>query len=245
MKVWKALFYCMWYSDKVPVQQELAFQIARLTRRLHKDGRALLFLHCFFATLAREWSGLDHLRLDKFLSLTRRMLNEAFRLVAARAFSADIIEQVVGGLLTKLVDGWGPNGIRFHIVECYLDEIAAVVPDVTAAQLEQLLAPLLSHMVQSDDKLLSDRIHAEVLAPLLARIEAVHKASAEEDGDDEDAAAGAAAEDGVVRRKTLVRKGETPVLMDVAERRAAMATAFKKTALPPLARTIFAIAALA
>lgn len=245
MKVWKALFYCMWYSDKVPVQQELAFQIARLTRRLHKDGRALLFLQCFFATLVREWSGLDHLRLDKFLSLTRRMLNEAFRLVAARAFSAEVVEQVVGGMLTKIVDGWGPNGIRFHIVECYLDEIAAVVPDVSASQLEQLLAPLLAHMVQSDEKLLSQRIHAEVLAPLLERILAVHKSGEDDDDDDEEAAAAAAAEEGVVRRKSLVRKGETPVLMDVAERKAAMAAAFKKTALPPLARTVFAIAALA
>ena len=45
LKLWKALHYCIWYSDKVPVQQELIFNVSRLTRTLHGsfDG-ALLFL---------------------------------------------------------------------------------------------------------------------------------------------------------------------------------------------------------
>jgi len=34
LKIWKGLFYCMWMSDKAPVQQELAATISKL-------------IHCF------------------------------------------------------------------------------------------------------------------------------------------------------------------------------------------------------
>lgn len=60
-KVWKALFYCMWHSDKRAVQADLA---ERLTGLIHVMPPASqpLFVQVFWGTMSREWHGIDRLR---------------------------------------------------------------------------------------------------------------------------------------------------------------------------------------
>ena len=64
MKMWKGLFYCMWMSDKAPVQQELAQTIAELLHCFpaNRGHIMFLFLRCFYRTMRREWLGLDKYR---------------------------------------------------------------------------------------------------------------------------------------------------------------------------------------
>lgn len=69
LKLWKGLFYCMWMSDKMLVQQELATRIGELSLQFKSTSDTLLFLDCFCETMLREWQGLDRLRLDKFYML--------------------------------------------------------------------------------------------------------------------------------------------------------------------------------
>jgi hypothetical protein len=229
LKVWKALFYSMWYSDKIPVQQELAFNIARLTRSLKGDSRAVLFLSTFFATLSREWIGIDHLRLDKYLSLTRRMLHEAIRLTAQASFSAETLA-AVEGLLAAVLAG-RPNGIRYHIVDCFLEEVGAAAPGIRTEQLQRLLAPLYAHCVVTDDRFLYERVAKEVVQGLVQRTSDAQAPASEDADDDEDGAAGA------------VKASESPLLIDAAARRAALASAFKQIKLAPIACDVFALAA--
>lgn len=63
LKLWKGLFYCMWMSDKVPVQQELALNIASILNYFPSPTSAFQFLRCFYITMNREWNGIDHFRL--------------------------------------------------------------------------------------------------------------------------------------------------------------------------------------
>ena len=60
-KIWKALFYCMWHSDKRPVQADLA---ERLTALIHvmPSNKQPLFVQVFWGTMTREWHGIDRLR---------------------------------------------------------------------------------------------------------------------------------------------------------------------------------------
>ena len=78
LKLWRALFYCMWMSDKTLVQQDLALRMARMLRALPPAAQPP-FVAAFFATMRREWLGLDRYRVDKFLSLIRRVVCEALR----------------------------------------------------------------------------------------------------------------------------------------------------------------------
>ena len=72
-KIWKGLFYCVWHSDKVPVQTDLIERLTSIPEKL--DGAlSLQFFKVFLVTMRREWAGIDRLRLDKFYLLLRRYL---------------------------------------------------------------------------------------------------------------------------------------------------------------------------
>lgn len=93
LKIWKGLFYCFWMSDKVPVQQELAQRLAEMMAPLHED-KALLFLRCFFVIMIREWGGIDRLRMDKFMSLVRKVVHQSLLYVASRGWELSLLERV-------------------------------------------------------------------------------------------------------------------------------------------------------
>jgi ribosomal RNA-processing protein 1 len=71
LKLWKALFYCFWYSDKVPIQNQLAAVVAELIHKFSKFSLALLFFKGFLQTMVREWHCIDQYRINKFYNLIR------------------------------------------------------------------------------------------------------------------------------------------------------------------------------
>lgn len=66
----------MWMCDRPVPQQGLAADLAALIHIL-PDAAVVPWLRGFWATVAREWSGIDALRLNKFLLLVRRVLGES------------------------------------------------------------------------------------------------------------------------------------------------------------------------
>ena len=85
LKLWKGLFYALWMCDRPLPQQALAQDLADLVYVLPTPARGgdnggeevvvvAAWLRGFWATMAREWTGIDVLRMDKFLLLVRRVL---------------------------------------------------------------------------------------------------------------------------------------------------------------------------
>jgi ribosomal RNA-processing protein 1 len=79
LKLWKGLFYALWMCDRPLPQQALAQDLADLIYVLPQQGDGgeevvAAWLRGFWATMAREWTGIDVLRMDKFLLLVRRVL---------------------------------------------------------------------------------------------------------------------------------------------------------------------------
>ena len=77
-KIWKALFYCYWHSDKPKVQADLAERLAGLVHVM-PTGKAWLMVQVYWATMTREWTRIDRLRLDKFYMLMRKSLAHQLR----------------------------------------------------------------------------------------------------------------------------------------------------------------------
>ncbi len=75
-KVWAGLFYALWMADRAPAQQRLCDELAGLPRAVGlPDAAIAAWLRAFWATMARQWTtGIDVLRMDKFLLLVRRVL---------------------------------------------------------------------------------------------------------------------------------------------------------------------------
>ncbi|KAH7039648.1 nucleolar protein,Nop52-domain-containing protein [Microdochium trichocladiopsis] len=98
LKLWKGLYYSLWMCDRPVPQQNLCAELAGLVdviasaaRRADVSGAAgnnsggdkeessvevkvvIGWLAAFWETIAREWTSIDVLRLEKFLLLVRRM----------------------------------------------------------------------------------------------------------------------------------------------------------------------------
>jgi ribosomal RNA-processing protein 1 len=210
MKMWKALFYCVWMSDKPAVQAELVQAVAELPRKLeatrgkgkaasNKDDsetassrtRAVLFFECAFATLRREWMGLDRYRVDKYLLLLRRLVHEllvfcggaggggwtgehARRLLgdgtaAARhegggegGDSSSPAWESRAGILVRELMSRRPNGLRLHVADLYAEELAKACPGIDTAGCLAALAPMLAVLRDCDDRTVFDRVRGEV-----------------------------------------------------------------------------------
>jgi ribosomal RNA-processing protein 1 len=61
-KLWRGLYYAMWMSDKTPIQQELAHNLAKLVHAFSSSEMVFVFQRAFWSILQREWQGLDRLR---------------------------------------------------------------------------------------------------------------------------------------------------------------------------------------
>ncbi|EGS21297.1 uncharacterized protein CTHT_0031510 [Thermochaetoides thermophila DSM 1495] len=78
LKLWKGLFYALWMCDRAIPQQNLCNELADLIWQLPRESVAT-WLRGFWATMAREWTGIDVLRMEKFLLLVRRVLGASFK----------------------------------------------------------------------------------------------------------------------------------------------------------------------
>ncbi|KZF26379.1 nucleolar [Xylona heveae TC161] len=145
LKLWKGLFFCMWMSDRPRTQQQLAIDLAGLVDVL-PDETALAFLEAFWKTMSREWTGIDVLRMDKFLMLVRAYLNASFRYLAKIRWESRRVEKymdILSELPFNCTDPKIPNGLRFHAIDIYVDEIDKVdTPRSGNIPLDQLLQPL-------------------------------------------------------------------------------------------------------
>eukprot|EP00514_Thraustochytrium_sp_LLF1b_P011925 CAMPEP_0184547434 /NCGR_PEP_ID=MMETSP0199_2-20130426/5570_1 /TAXON_ID=1112570 /ORGANISM="Thraustochytrium sp., Strain LLF1b" /LENGTH=583 /DNA_ID=CAMNT_0026941929 /DNA_START=282 /DNA_END=2030 /DNA_ORIENTATION=- len=118
LKLWKGLFYCMWMSDKVPVQQDLAERIASLVSAFKKPANSILFYRAFAVTMRREWAGLDKLRLDKFYSLIRFVTRELLIV----GYKTQKVVEVADTLRDEFLMV-KPDGLPFHICDLILAEL--------------------------------------------------------------------------------------------------------------------------
>ncbi|KAL1646890.1 hypothetical protein SLS58_003025 [Diplodia intermedia] len=146
LKLWKGLFFCMWQSDKPRTQQQLAVELAALVDILPLDT-ALDFLDAFWTTMAREWVGIDRLRMDKFLFLVRQYLHSSFRLFARQRWQNTAALERYLDILRETplnpTDPKVPNGLRLHVLDIYIDELDKVDEAREGdLPLEQVLAPL-------------------------------------------------------------------------------------------------------
>ncbi|KAI9751799.1 MAG: hypothetical protein M4579_005885 [Chaenotheca gracillima] len=145
LKLWKGLFYCMWMSDRAKTQQRLAVDLAALVDVLPEDN-ALPFLEAFWKTMAREWNGIDVLRMDKFLFLTRNYLGASFRFLARHAWRPALVAPyttILSSIPLHPSDVQIPNGLRYHVIDIYVDELdKADTPRSEAMSLDGMLEPL-------------------------------------------------------------------------------------------------------
>lgn len=136
-KLWKALYYTMWFSDRPRPQQRLARKLGGLfalyseskdidaTEITLNDKAFLKFSRSFWKIMALEWFNIDRFRLDKYLLLVRRVFFNQLKYLQSRKWYPELVDMYITKVLKhsplsgsiKIV-----NGIPFHIIDIMLDE---------------------------------------------------------------------------------------------------------------------------
>lgn len=160
-KLWKGLYYAMWFSDRPRPQQRLANELGELNifyfdERDNKAKKADLtpndeafikFSKAFWKVICMEWFQIDRYRIDKFLMLVRRVFFNQLKYLQLREWDAQLVQAYIDRVLK-----WLPlsasskvyNGVPLHIIDILLDEWERLVkPEDGDDQEETLdLAPL-------------------------------------------------------------------------------------------------------
>jgi ribosomal RNA-processing protein 1 len=115
-------------QDKPAHQQALSRSLASLVSTL-RTSVTLPFLRAFWQTMAREWSHIEALRLDKYLYLIRQYLNASFQFLSRQKWKSDILEQwndVLEETPLNAKDMKIPNGLRYHVLDVWMDELEKI-----------------------------------------------------------------------------------------------------------------------
>ncbi|XP_041373635.1 ribosomal RNA processing protein 1 homolog B-like [Gigantopelta aegis] len=173
LKICKGLHYSMWMQDKPLIQEELSVNITRLVHIVNNYKQALLFIKVFLQTEAREWSGIDFWRMDKFMMFVRDMINQSFLYLRNMNWDVDVLKQFVAILNDTLLDCSNddiPDGIRIHLADIYLSELSKVGADqLTGSQIVDFLAPFVTYVQRSKNLTIVHRVVAGIFYPLISQ----------------------------------------------------------------------------
>jgi ribosomal RNA-processing protein 1 len=130
-KLWKGLFYSMWFSDRPRTQQNLANDLADLVQVVSKQN-VIVFITSFWTIMAREWDGIDQHRIDKFYLLIRRYHAATLRRLRDEHWDEKLLfgyKEVMSTYPLNVKNGKIPNALRLHMFDIYLDEIERVADE--------------------------------------------------------------------------------------------------------------------
>ncbi|KAB1283811.1 Ribosomal RNA processing protein 1-like protein B [Camelus dromedarius] len=192
LKIWKGLFYCMWVQDEPLLQEELANTISQLIHVVNNSearkswcspgfhnlpARQIciqsplftaehLFIQTFWQTMNREWKGIDQLRLDKFYMLIRLVLRQSFEVLKRNGWEESRIKLFLDVLMKEILrpESQSPNGVKFHFIDIYVDELSKVGgKELLADQNLKFIDPFCKIAAKTKDRALAQTIARAVL----------------------------------------------------------------------------------
>ncbi|XP_072595528.1 ribosomal RNA processing protein 1 homolog B isoform X2 [Vulpes vulpes] len=166
LKIWKGLFYCMWVQDEPLLQEELANTISQLVHVVNNSEAQHLFIQTFWQTMNREWKGIDRLRLGKYYMLIRLVLRQSFEVLKRHGWEESRIKLFLDVLMKEILhpESQSPNGVKFHFIDIYLDELSKVGgKELLADQNLQFIDPFCKIAAKTKDQTLVQTIARGVL----------------------------------------------------------------------------------
>ncbi|CAF9910518.1 MAG: hypothetical protein HETSPECPRED_010084 [Heterodermia speciosa] len=156
LKIWKGLFYCIHHTASPLPQQRICASLASLLLSLPAQT-FIPFLSAFWKTIGTNFSAIPSLRLDKYLLLIRYYVASSFTYLhqnnwdaAFLQFYLDLIGDSEWGPLTiggvdGLKNGRGgrvPDGLRYHVLDVWVDGLEAVAETMDEALVREAMKPV-------------------------------------------------------------------------------------------------------
>mmetsp|Transcript_3881 Transcript_3881/g.6090 ORF Transcript_3881/g.6090 Transcript_3881/m.6090 type:complete len:675 (+) Transcript_3881:99-2123(+) len=142
-----------------------------------------LMLKTFLQTIRREWGRMDKYRIDKFYTVIRLMMGEVYKYMAKRHWNLGII-RLFNDTLYEQVLSQVPNGLRFHLIDISLEELAeanaeAPMP-LTEATFLDVLEPYTMLSQSCDDKIVQSRVIEKIFRTFLEKYSVICDLAMEE-----------------------------------------------------------------
>eukprot|EP00057_Strongylocentrotus_purpuratus_P029267 XP_011683741.1 PREDICTED: ribosomal RNA processing protein 1 homolog B [Strongylocentrotus purpuratus] len=150
-----------------------------------EDGNACLFFETFLATMRREWMGIDHLRMDKYLMLIRRSFRQMLVVLHNNEWDEELVKCFLTSIsrcaLNPTTDAC-PDGLRYQLANVYLDELAREgTEDLSPQQASTFLFPFAELVTKTLNKKLRDVMLQDIFQDVVERSDVGEGGEEEED----------------------------------------------------------------
>lgn len=137
-KLWKGLYFSMWFCDRARPQERLAENLGALFSETIPLSRFTDFIEAFWTVMIREWPTIDQWRIDKFYLLIRRVLRHNFIRLNTEKWNPKAVNDFLH-VYEKLVlsgDQKVSVALPYHLCDIYLDELERVMFNKTEESVE-------------------------------------------------------------------------------------------------------------
>ena len=104
-KIWKGLYFSMWYCDRSKAQERLAENLGKLYSETVSVLLFPQFVLAFFDIISIEWPNIDQWRVDKYYLLIRRILRHNFKFLKQNNWDEELVENWVNVLHQSVLSG--------------------------------------------------------------------------------------------------------------------------------------------
>lgn len=128
-KLWKGLYFSMWFSDRPLPQQRLAERLGELFSQVIPLLQFETFVEAFWVVIIKEWPSIDQWRIDKFYMLIRRVVRHCLLRLQSQKWDRQLVTQYNAVLRKSPLSG-DPTismALPYHLCDLYLDEIEVVL----------------------------------------------------------------------------------------------------------------------
>ena len=156
----------MWHQDRPKPQAALAESFAELSLAV-PDTLFLPFMRAFWSTMARRWTEIDSLRMEKFLRLVRVMVRAGLEWCKRGGWTEDRVQgwnEEMRRLPLSVPGEDGEDGermvgdgMRYHVLDVYVDELEKVDGEEREAPVGLIMEPARKLMEKANTKALRER----------------------------------------------------------------------------------------
>ncbi|CAN3358960.1 ribosomal RNA-processing protein 1 [Diutina catenulata] len=128
-KLWRGLYFSMWYCDKPGPQQQLAEDLGKLySESVHADA-VIRFYEAFWVIMMKEWASIDKWRIDKYLMLIRRVVRHVFIFLNKQKWDDKFVQEFIAVNKRTVLSGAPQvaSALPYHVIDLFLDELERVV----------------------------------------------------------------------------------------------------------------------
>ena len=130
-KLWKGLYFSMWFCDRPRAQERLAESLGSLYSEVILVEQFANFLEAFWTIIIKEWPNIDQWRIDKYYLLIRRVLRHSFKFLRIHKWGSekDLLNQFVSVLEKTVLSGDKSisAALPYHLCDIYIDELENIM----------------------------------------------------------------------------------------------------------------------